>query len=134
MPKIAQSAIYEIGAFNARVVRELASLPEPVRHLRAVDAAASELDEDVRIHADPVEAARLMRAIVALRRFDVALAEEDGNWHIDIRGGDGVVGAIIELVASSIDREQLTYATVCIGKRSLSFSPLPSDGSPALAA
>ncbi len=134
MANRADNAIYELGAFNPRVVRELAGLPEPVRELKVVDAVASELDEDVRIHADPVEAARLMRTIVALGRFDVAFNEEDGNWHIDVKAGDGVVGAIIDLVASAIDDEELTFAAVCIGKRTLSFYPLPSDHSPALAA
>jgi hypothetical protein len=123
MANKAHSAIYEIGAFNTRVVRELAALPDPVRHLGAVDPAASELGDDVRIHAAPVEAARLMRTIVALQRFDVAFNEEDGNWVVDVRAGDGVAGAIIDLVASAIDSDQLSFATVCIGKRSLSFYP-----------
>ena len=123
MANKAHSAIYEIGAFNTRVVRELAALPDPVRHLGAVDPAASESGEDVRIYAAPVEAARLMRTIVALQRFDVAFNEEDGNWVVDVRAGDGVAGAILDLVASAIDADQLSFATVCIGKRSLLFYP-----------
>jgi hypothetical protein len=134
MPSRTENAIFEIGAFNPRVVRELAALPEPVRRLKAVEAAAIARREDVRIHATPVEVTKLMRTIVARRRFDVSLNEEDGHSYIDVHAGEGVVGAIIDLVASAIDAEEISFATVCIGKNSLSFYPSPSGDSPALAA
>ena len=75
-----------------------------------------------------------MRTIVSLHRFDVALNEEDGHSHVDVRAGEGVLRAIVDLVASAIDADQLSFATVCIGKRSLSFYPSTSGDSPALAA
>ncbi len=134
MANTAHNAIFQIGAFNTRVVRELAGLPEPVRQLRAVEDAATELGGGIRIHAAPLEAAQLMRTIVSLHRFDVALNEEDGHSHVDVRAGEGVLRAIVDLVVSAIESEQLTSATVCIGKRSLSFSPSPPDDSPVLAA
>lgn len=109
------------------------AIPEPRRHLRGLDVPAIET-EDIRINAEPDEAARLMRSILSLHRFDAALNEEDGHCHIDVRNGDGVVGAIIDLVASAIDEEQLAFATVCIGKRTLSFYPLSPADSSALAA
>ncbi|HEX4520196.1 MAG TPA: hypothetical protein VH063_11510 [Gaiellaceae bacterium] len=134
MAKERDNAIFELGRFDPRVVRELAALPEPVRQLRAVDEAAAELGEDVRIYTGGAEAASLMATIVALRRFDVALCQADGHWHIDVRAGDGVIGAIVDLVAAAIDRRQLSFATVCIGKRTLSFYPSPSGQFPAVAA
>lgn len=134
MTSAGQSAIFQIGAFDARVVRELEGLPEPARHLGTVACTETGLDESIRIHAGPVEAARLMRTIVSCHRFDAALNEEHGHWHIDVRAGDGVVARIIDLVVSAIDSEQLTFATVRIGKRTLSFYTLPSGRSPALAA
>jgi hypothetical protein len=128
------NAIFELGRFDPRVVRELAALPDPVRYLRAVDEAAAELGEDVRIYTGGNEAARLMQTIVALERFDVALCQADGHWHIDVRGGNGVAGAIIDLVAAAIDRGELSCATVCIGRRTLSFYPTPSGEFPSVAA
>jgi hypothetical protein len=134
MPSAAQNAIFQIGAFNARVVRELEGLPEPARHLGTIEAAESESEEGIRIHAGPVEAARLMQTIVSCHRFEAALNEVNGHWHIDVRAGKGVTRGIIDLVVSAIDRDRLSFATVCIGKRTLSFYPLRADHSPALAA
>jgi hypothetical protein len=125
MPAGPNNAIYEIGAFNPRVVRELAALPEPIRQLKAVDAATLKERGDIRIHASAAETARLLQTILARHRFDVSLGDADGHPCIDVRGGDGVLGALVSLLADAIDGGELSFATMCIGKHTLSFYPAP---------
>ncbi len=118
------NSIWDIGAFDARRVRALAASK------RAASLRAVQPDEpgDIRIHAETTETAWLMHEIIGLGRLDVALGEEDGHPYIDIRSGDGVMATVVELVETAVAEEHVSFATVCVGKRALSFYPTPRPG------
>ena len=118
------NSIWDIGTFDARQVRALAASKRAAR-LRAVQPYQA---GDIRIHADTSETAWLMHEIIGLGRLDAALGEEDGHPYIDIRNGDGVFARVVELVETAVAEEHVSFATVCVGKRALSFYPAPPDG------
>jgi hypothetical protein len=94
-------------------------------------------DDDIVVHTDPAGAANLMREVVALGAFSVALEEHDGHWHVAVRGGphpEAVLARIVDLAASCVERGIMTHATLCIGKRRYTIEPAPETGFPACAA
>ena len=93
--------------------------------------------DDLVVHADPAGAANLMREVVALNAFDVALEEHEGHWRVVIRGGphpEGVLARIVDVAASCVERGLMDHATLCIGKRSYTIRPSVEPGIPACAA
>ncbi len=118
------NSIWDIGTFDARRVRELAAS----NRAGALRSVVPPETGDVRIHADTSETAWLMHEIVGLGRLDAALGEEDGHPYIDIRSGDGVVADVVDVVATAIAEHHVSFATLCIGKRTLSLYPEPPDG------
>jgi hypothetical protein len=86
--------------------------------------------DDIVVHADPAGAANLMREIVALRTFDVALEEHDGRWQVVVRGGphpEAVLARIVDLTASCVEHMLIAHATLSIGKRSYTIQATDSE-------
>jgi hypothetical protein len=92
---------------------------------------------DIVVHADPAGAANLMREVIALHTFDVALEEHDGHWQVVIRGGphpEEVLATIVDLAASCVERGHMDHATLCVGKRSYTIQAGSEPAIPACAA
>ena len=73
------------------------------------------------VRADAAGAANLMREVVSLHAFDVALEEHDGRWQVVVRSGprpEAALARIVDLAASCVERGLMNHATLCIGNRS----------------
>ena len=44
--------------------------------------------EPIRIYADAISAAELMRRLIGTPHVDARLAEEDGHWFVELRSRD----------------------------------------------
>jgi hypothetical protein len=76
---------------------------------------------EIIVRADAAGAANLMREVVSLHAFDVALEEHDGRWQVVVRNGsdpEAALARIVDLAASCVERGLMDHATLCIGKRS----------------
>jgi len=94
--------------------------------------------QDIVVHADPAGAANLMREIVALRDFDVALEEREGHWQVVVRAGEdpeAVLVRVIDVTARCVEQGHMECATIRVGKKSYTIHepPGPSLGIPAVA-
>jgi hypothetical protein len=105
------------------------------REFLAVGAEWAHAD-DIVVRAGPAGAANLMREVVALNDFDVALEELDGDWRVVIRGGphpEDVLARIVDLTASCVEHGLMDHATLCIGTRSYTIQAPAEAGMPACA-
>jgi hypothetical protein len=84
--------------------------------------------DDIVVHADPAGAANLMREVIALHTFDVALEEHDGHWQVVVRGGphpESVLARVVDLTAGCVERGLMHHATLCVGKRTFTIQAAP---------
>jgi hypothetical protein len=122
------------GGDAAKATRRTIDEARVWRPARGLARAGS---DDIVVHADPAGVANLMRELIALRAFDVALEEHDGHWQVAVRGGphpEEVLARIVDLAASCVEHGLMANATLCVGKRSYTIEPAPETGLPACAA
>jgi nitrate reductase NapAB chaperone NapD len=85
---------------------------------------------EIVVRTDPAGAANLMREIVALHSFDVALEEHQGHWQVVVRAGaqiEEVLAKIVDVTASCVELGRMTHATLCVGKRSFTIDRVGCD-------